>query len=95
MTTPLDEQRQRANEIEQLNRVASLLYGARWHSALANDIGVSVRQVQRWLGRLRPIPLYIWPLLAQRLAARHQAIDDVRGLLHQSEPPPRRRPNTE
>jgi hypothetical protein len=69
-------------DIEFLNRVASVLYGARWHAALADDVGVSVRQVQRWLAKLRPIPRDIWPTLDRRLAERHYAIRNLRGQLH-------------
>jgi hypothetical protein len=65
-----------------LNRVATVLYGARWHAALADDVGVSVRQVQRWLAQLRSIPRDIWPTLDKRLAERSTAIRELRGQLH-------------
>jgi hypothetical protein len=67
-----------ALDTELLNRVASVLYGIRWHAALADDVGVSVRQVQRWLAQLRPIPRDIWPTLDRRLAERHIAIRELR-----------------
>jgi hypothetical protein len=69
---------------ELLNRVATVLYGARWHAALADDVGVSVRQVQRWLAQLRPIPREIWPTLDKRLAERHNAIRELRWQLRGS-----------
>jgi hypothetical protein len=65
-------------DTEFLDRVASVLYGTRWHAALADDVGVSVRQVQRWLARQRPIPCELWPTLDRRLAERHIAIRELR-----------------
>jgi hypothetical protein len=70
-----------ALDTELLDRVARVLYGARWHAALADDVGVSVRQVQRWLAQLRPIPRDIWPTLDKRLAERRTAIRELRGQL--------------
>lgn len=61
-----------------LYRVAGTLYGDRWQSALARELGVAVRTVQRWHARHSPIPDGIWPELDQLLARRTEDIRELR-----------------
>jgi hypothetical protein len=67
--------------IDLLHRVGAALYGERWQSGLARDLGVAVRTVQRWAVGDNPIPPGIWSDLDRLLAARTDAITELRRLL--------------
>jgi hypothetical protein len=67
--------------IDLLHRVGAALYGERWQSGLARDLGVAVRTVQRWAVGDNPIPPGVWSDLDRLLAARTDAITELRRLL--------------
>ena len=54
------------------------LYGARWQTDLARDLGLSDgRRIRQWLTGDRPIPAGVWTHLANLLMARKVIIDDA------------------
>ena len=64
-----------------LRDAGEALYGPRWQSDLARDLGVADRTMRRWLAEADDMPpgvaLDLWRLCEERA----QAIDDVRGRL--------------
>ena len=44
------------NPINDLCRAGAALYGQRWHTPLAADLGVSYRTICRWLRGDTPMP---------------------------------------
>lgn len=64
-----------------LRDAGEALYGPRWQSDLARDLGVADRTMRRWLAGADDMPpgvaLDLWRLCEERA----QAIDDVRGRL--------------
>ena len=62
-----------------LRDAGEALYGPRWQSDLARDLGVAGRTIRRWLAGADDMPpgvaLDLWRLCGERA----QAIDDVRG----------------
>ena len=53
-----------------LAEVGETLYGPRWQSALARDLGVSIRTVQFWAAGERRIPDAQWAAMVDLLDAR-------------------------
>jgi hypothetical protein len=64
-----------------LRDAGEALYGPRWQSDLARDLGVAGRTMRRWLAGADDIPpgvaLDLWRLCEEKA----KAIDDVRGRL--------------
>lgn len=60
-----------------LNRIGQALYGALWQSALARDVNVAVRTMQRWAAGETPIPPTLREELAQLAADRREALGDL------------------
>jgi hypothetical protein len=64
-----------------LHRCGAALYGERWQSPLARDLGVAIRTVQRWEAGDRAVPSGIWPELYRLLGARADEIAALRRAL--------------
>ena len=64
-----------------LREAGEALFGTRWQSDLARDLGVADRTMRRWLAGAGDMPpgvaLDLWRICEERA----QAIDDVRGRL--------------
>lgn len=61
-----------------LARCGACLYGERWQSPLARDLGVSDRSVRAWMAGTRSIPEGVWGDLRRLLQER---VIESRGLL--------------
>ena len=66
------------NSRDLLRAAGVALYGPRWQSDLARDLGVAIRSVQRWDAGSHPIPDTIWPELRDLLKARAVEVIDIR-----------------
>lgn len=67
-----------------LFRAAGRLLHGRWfHGALAADLGVARKTVQRWDGGESPVPAGVWAELRALLTARGLALAEVRRKLPQ------------
>lgn len=53
-----------------LELVGLALYGHRWQSSLARDLGVSVRVVRYWAAGDKPVPPNQWRYIAALLEQR-------------------------
>lgn len=54
------------------------LYGERWQTDLARDLGLSDgRRIRQWLSGDRPIPEGVWKDIARLLTERKSVIDDA------------------
>ena len=62
---------------DDLPRSGALLYGERWQSELARDIGVHHRTVQRWATQEVAMPEAMLERVAALLRRRRGEIDDV------------------
>lgn len=60
-----------------LARCGACLYGERWQSPLARDLGVSDRSVRAWVAGTRSIPAGVWGELVTLLRER---AGEARGL---------------
>jgi hypothetical protein len=61
-----------------LRAAGAALYGQRWQSDLARDLGVAIRSVQRWDAGSHPIPDTIWSELCTLLKVRAVEIIEMR-----------------
>lgn len=60
-----------------LAQVGEALYGQRWQSELARELGVAVRTVQRWMDSTRAIPAGLPYELLKPLVTRWLTIDEL------------------
>ena len=61
---------------ELLIAAGEALYGDRWQTPLARDLGLTDgRRVRQWLSGERPIPESVWDALPVLLKARNKSID--------------------
>lgn len=60
-----------------LHRVGQALHGAQWQSALARDLNVAVRTMQRWASGETPIPPKLREELARLAADRREALGNL------------------
>jgi len=61
-----------------LAKAGNALYGERWQTDLARDLGLSDgRRIRQWLSGDRPIPENVRSDLEKLLMARKGVIDDV------------------
>lgn len=51
-------------DIDRLRAIGTRLYGDRWQTAMAHDLGVQARQVRRWIRGDNAIPAGVWTDLA-------------------------------
>lgn len=56
-----------------LREAGEALYGPRWQSDLARDLGVSDRTVRRWVAG-QPIPAGLWSELREDIRARQRVL---------------------
>jgi len=61
-----------------LREAGEALYGARWQSDLARDLGVSDRTVRRWAAGSFAVPAGVWGLIHNLLRERGVAMANVR-----------------
>lgn len=71
------------NSAELLILVGQALYGERWQTELARDLGLSDgRRVRQWLAGDRNVPSGVWTdlekLLTERQVCMEQALDALR-----------------
>lgn len=57
-----------------LSEIGRALYGARWQSAVAEDLGVSDRTVRRWIAGESAVPIGVWGEFRGSLVERNKAI---------------------
>lgn len=70
-----------------LINVGLALYGERWQTDLARDLGLSDgRRIRQWLSGDRPIPEGIWDDLGKLLADRKNVINEVLNAIHNDFP---------
>lgn len=66
-----------------LERVGEAMYGPRWQTDLARDLGVADRTVRRYVAGTVPVPDDLWPKVARvirdRLGEMNAALDDITG----------------
>jgi hypothetical protein len=60
------------------------LYGERWQSALARDLGVSDRTMRRWAAGTHDVPGALYAELQQLTHKRAQRLDTIEHTLRQS-----------
>ena len=60
-----------------LQEAGNALYGARWQSDLARDLGVSDRTVRRWSAGDFRIPAPVWVELREMLRGRRMLLASV------------------
>lgn len=70
-----------------LTRAGQALYGERWQTDLARDLGLSdARRIRQWLSGDRPIPAGIWNELSALMKSRSTEIalvaDRIRDRTH-------------
>lgn len=54
------------------------LYGERWQTNIARDLGLSDgRRVRQWLSGDRPVPPGVWKVLAGLLEDRKRKLDEA------------------
>lgn len=61
-----------------LREAGEALYGPRWQSDLARDLGKSDRTVRRWDAETHEVPAGEWPKIRALLKARGAALAAVR-----------------
>lgn len=62
----------------QLTKCGQALYGERWQTDLARDLGLSDgRRIRQWLSGKGPIPEGVWDDLVKLLSDRKVSIDAV------------------
>jgi hypothetical protein len=59
-----------------LRRAGEALYGERWQSPLAADLGIADRTVRRWAAG-QAIPETVWPEIRALLESRGKAIAEL------------------
>ncbi|MCP1312990.1 MULTISPECIES: helix-turn-helix domain-containing protein [unclassified Halomonas] len=70
---------------ELLARAGEALYGERWQTALANELGLSdARRVRQWMSRDRGIPVGIWSDVERLLRERGEAAIELADALKSS-----------
>ena len=63
---------------EVLIKSGQALYGERWQTDLARDLGLSDgRRIRQWLSGDRPIPEGVWNDIAKLLTERKMVIDEA------------------
>jgi len=60
-----------------LAEAGEALYGTRWQSDLARDLGVSDRTVRRWAAGTHQMPAGVYLDLLRLTQERGQALDDL------------------
>ncbi len=58
-----------------LREAGEAMYGSRWQSDMARDLGVSDRTVRRWVAGEFAIPPNVWSEIAVRARARRLCLE--------------------
>lgn len=67
---------------EILIKAGKALYGDRWQTDLARDLGLSDgRRIRQWLSGDRPIPSGLWDDIAKLLNERKAIMDDALNII--------------
>lgn len=64
-------------DADKLRQAGEALYGPRWQTALAKDLGVASRSVRYWAAGKHDPPAGVWGELHTLLKGRRRLIDDV------------------
>lgn len=72
------------NNQMRLRMAGEALYGARWRTSVAADLGVTYRTIRRWVMGSRVIPDHVWSELSGNLRAREQTLDVAFDAIEQS-----------
>lgn len=72
-----------------LRRIGEALYGERWQSALAAELGIADRSLRYWLAGRSPIPPTIKEELRGLLQANHGEIGELLREIETCGPNPR------
>lgn len=65
--------------IETLKLTGVALYGPRWQTNLARDLGLSdARRVRQWIAGDRRIPFHIWPEVGKLIDAKISKLETVK-----------------
>lgn len=67
-----------------LHDTGRALYGDRWQSALARDLGVSDRTVRYWASGAHDVPPGVWTELLELAQERAQRLDDLEARLKET-----------
>lgn len=63
------------------------LYGQRWQTDIARDLGLSDgRRVRQWLSGERPVPPGVWKVLAGLLEDRKRKLDEALEAISKNNP---------
>lgn len=63
---------------DRLRRCGEALYGDRWQTDIARDLGLGdARRIRQWMAGERPIPAGVWDDLAALLIKRKTLIDAI------------------
>lgn len=62
---------------ELLREIGEALFGDRWRDELPNVLGVSERNVRRWIANPEAVPAGVWNELRQLLAERGQLLQTL------------------
>lgn len=63
--------------------VGEALYGVHWQTAAAKSLGVTDRQVRRWVAGTTPIPAGVYRDLSHLLSERRESLLDLVGRVDQ------------
>lgn len=66
-------------------RIGEALYGANWKGAMADDLDVSPRTVQRWGGGQYTVPDDVESFLGHLMEARQLTLTELRNILKPGE----------
>ncbi|NJR77511.1 hypothetical protein [Sphingomonas corticis] len=65
--------------IDVLVAAGRALYGDRWHTSVARDLGTTYRTIRNWLDGRHPTPIDLEDRLRRLLAERRLELDAVLG----------------
>lgn len=72
MASHIDEA---VGDVEILTAAGQALYGERWHTPVARDLGTTYRTVRNWLDGRHPTPADLEQRLRRLLAQRNRQLD--------------------
>lgn len=61
--------------MNRLKTAGEALYGPRWQTQLARDLGVADRTIRRWLSGSNDVPFDVWSEIINLLVERGERID--------------------
>jgi hypothetical protein len=72
-------------DVEILTAAGQALYGERWHTPVARDLGTTYRTVRNWLNGRHPTPVDLEQRLRRLLIQRRMELDVVLGRIDTNE----------